>query len=232
MKITVVFDGTASHSGCRTGWGFSCFLHEAHLLFDTGEDPQKLAHNLDVLGISPQQIKRIFLSHGHFDHTRGIGAFKENLPEIIVQPDLLGPVLHQQLLKKGFCLISPPNPTSEIFPGIRTLVNGEEGLVEQALMIEGQRGWTLLFGCAHGGVDHWALQARSLISGPIDLIMGGFHLYGAHSQQIQSIINQFRLLGVQRLAPCHCTGPEAQQALHQAFGEKCLSLRVGDQVEL
>jgi 7,8-dihydropterin-6-yl-methyl-4-(beta-D-ribofuranosyl)aminobenzene 5'-phosphate synthase len=99
-------------------------------------------------------------------------------------------------------------------------------------MGKAKRGWTLLFGCAHGGVDHWIQKGRSLIDGPIDLVMGGFHLFGAQPRQVRGIIDHFQRLGVQRVAPCHCTGPEAQQAFHKAFGKNCLQLRVGDEVEI
>ncbi len=232
MKITVVFDGTTSNSGCLVGWGFSCFLHEPEILFDTGEDPDKLQNNLETLNISPQRIKKIFLSHGHFDHTRGITALKEIFPEVLVLPGLLDPVQSRQLVNLGGYLSVDLKQKGEIFPGIRRVVNEEGGIIEQALLIKGQQGWSMLFGCAHGGVDHWLQKARSLINGPIDLVMGGFHLYSANPLKIKSTIEQFQKLGVQRVAPCHCTGPEAQGYFQKAFGKNCLQLKVADEVEI
>ncbi len=232
MKLTVVFDGTTSNSGCLVGWGFSCFLHEPEILFDTGEDPDKLRNNLKTLNISRQSIKKIFLSHGHFDHTRGIMALEETSPEVMMLPGLLDPILSRQLQDHGFHLSSNHKQTGEILPGIHRLVNGEGGFLEQALMIKGQQGWSLLFGCTHGGVDHWVQRAASLIEGPIDLVMGGFHLFGAQPHKIKNIIDQFRRLGVKRVAPCHCTGPEAQEYFKQAFRENFLPLKVGDAVEI
>jgi 7,8-dihydropterin-6-yl-methyl-4-(beta-D-ribofuranosyl)aminobenzene 5'-phosphate synthase len=232
MKITVVFDGTTSNSRCRVGWGFSCFLHEAKLLFDTGEDPDKLKNNLGVLKIFSRGIDKIILSHGHFDHTRGIMALKETSPEVLVLPGLLEPAQSRQLLDHGFKLSLNRETKGEISPGIQRLVNGEDGFIEQALLIKGRRGWSMLFGCAHGGVDHWLQKARSLINGPIDLVMGGFHLYRANPLKIKSTIEQFQKLGVQRVAPCHCTGPEAQGYFQKAFGKNCLQLKVADEVEI
>ncbi len=232
MKLTVVFDGTTSNSRCLVGWGFSCFLHEANLLFDTGEDPNKLGNNLNVLNIFPQDIKNIFLSHGHFDHVKGIMALKEFPSEVLVLPGLLEPAFSRQLQDHGFHISSNHKQTSEIFPGIHRLVNGEGGFLEQALMIKGQQGWSILFGCAHGGVDHWVQKAASIIEGPIDLVMGGFHLFGAQPLKIKNIIDQFQRLGVKRVAPCHCTGPEAQGYFKKAFRENFLPLKVGDEVEI
>ena len=44
----------------------------------------------------------------------------------------------------------------------------------------------------------------------------GFHLYRANPLKIKSTIEQFQKLGVQRVAPCHCTGPEAQGYFQRA----------------
>ncbi len=232
MKITVVFDGTTSKSGCLTGWGFSCFLHEPEILFDTGEDPDKLRNNLKVLNISRRSIKKIILSHGHFDHTRGITTLQGTSPEVLILPGLLDSVQSRRLVDLGFQLSFNHNQKGEISSGIQRLANGTGDFVEQALLIKGQRGWSMLFGCAHGGVDHWLERAKSQIAGPIDMVMGGFHLFGAQPAKVQSIIDQFRRLGVQRVAPCHCTGPEAQRVFEKAFGKNCLQLKVGDEVEI
>jgi 7,8-dihydropterin-6-yl-methyl-4-(beta-D-ribofuranosyl)aminobenzene 5'-phosphate synthase len=232
MKITVVFDGTTSNAGCLVGWGFSCFLHEPEMLFDTGEDPDKLQNNLKTLNISTRSIKKIILSHGHFDHTRGITAFQGTLPEVLVLPGLLDPVQSRRLLDLGFQLSFNHDPGGDLSPGIQRLINGDGDFIEQALLIKGQRGWSMLFGCAHGGLDHWLERAKSQIAGPIDLVMGGFHLLGAPPGKIQSIVDQCLRLGVQRVVPCHCTGLEAQGYFQKAFGKNCLHLAVGDEIEI
>jgi 7,8-dihydropterin-6-yl-methyl-4-(beta-D-ribofuranosyl)aminobenzene 5'-phosphate synthase len=187
MKLTVVFDGKSSNTMCLVGWGFSCFLHEPEILFDTGEDPDKLGNNLKTLNIFPQTIKKIFLSHRHFDPTRGIMALEETSPEVLVLPGLLDPVFSRQLQDRGFRLSSNHPKAGEIFPGIHRVVDGEGGFLEQALIIKWRQDWSILFGCAHGGVDHWVQKAASLFEGPIDLVMGGFHLFGAQPQKILSI---------------------------------------------
>ena len=232
MKITLVFDGMTSNAQCSGGWGFSCFLHEPGILFDTGEDADKLRNNLKTLNISHQNIKTIFLSHGHFDHTRGIMALEEISPEVMVLPGLLDPVFSQRLQDHGFCLSSNHKQTKEIFPGIYRMVNEEGGFIEQALLIKGMQGWSMICGCAHDGVDLWLQKARSLIQGPIDLVMGGFHLFNAKSLKVKNAIDLFCRFEVQRVAPCHCSGPEAQWRFQKAFGKNCLQLKVGDEVEI
>jgi 7,8-dihydropterin-6-yl-methyl-4-(beta-D-ribofuranosyl)aminobenzene 5'-phosphate synthase len=60
------------------------------LLFDTGATVGGLVHNLRAMGVNPQEIEAIVLSHGHFDHTTGLnGLVKElqPLPPLLVHPD-------------------------------------------------------------------------------------------------------------------------------------------------
>ena len=45
--------------------------------------------------------------------------------------------------------------------------------------------------------------------------------------QIEAIIADLRDLGVQRAAPCHCTGDQARQAFADAFGADCTLAGVG-----
>jgi 7,8-dihydropterin-6-yl-methyl-4-(beta-D-ribofuranosyl)aminobenzene 5'-phosphate synthase len=73
---------------------------------------------------------------------------------------------------------------------------------------------------------------RSRFEGPIDLVMGGYHLLNARPSRIEAVIEAFMDTGVQRVAPCHCTGPRASGMFRVAFGDRYLNLRVGDQIEV
>src|ERR1700682_4438710 len=44
------------------------------LLFDAGLSRDGLMHNLDVLEVKPNEMHAIALSHGHIDHTTGLGG--------------------------------------------------------------------------------------------------------------------------------------------------------------
>ncbi len=60
------------------------------LLLDTGATVGGVAHNLRALGVNPQDIEAIVLSHGHFDHTTGLNGLAKELqplPPILVHPD-------------------------------------------------------------------------------------------------------------------------------------------------
>lgn len=61
------------------------------LLFDTGATVDGLVHNLRVLGVDGGDIETVVLSHGHFDHTIGLGKLAEWLqppPPLVAHPDV------------------------------------------------------------------------------------------------------------------------------------------------
>ncbi|PIV18011.1 MAG: hypothetical protein COS41_05855 [Elusimicrobia bacterium CG03_land_8_20_14_0_80_50_18] len=70
MKIPLVYDNRLNAPGFEKGWGFSCLVEAGsrRILFDTGDDGQKLIGNLDKLSVPPNSIDTIILSHDHWDH--------------------------------------------------------------------------------------------------------------------------------------------------------------------
>ncbi|MCF2141145.1 MAG: MBL fold metallo-hydrolase [Candidatus Lokiarchaeota archaeon] len=51
-----------------------------HILFDVGASSKKLLHNMQELRISPESIKTLILSHGHYDHTDALPGYLKSLP--------------------------------------------------------------------------------------------------------------------------------------------------------
>jgi len=56
------------------GQSFLISTKDQKILFDTGATGKYLLGNMKKLGIDPNEIDIIILSHGHFDHTGGIPA--------------------------------------------------------------------------------------------------------------------------------------------------------------
>jgi 7,8-dihydropterin-6-yl-methyl-4-(beta-D-ribofuranosyl)aminobenzene 5'-phosphate synthase len=100
-------------------------------------------------------------------------------------------------------------------------------IVEQALVVETGAGWVVLTGCAHPGILEMVHRAKEVTAGEVALAMGGFHLEGASRDQIEGIIAEFRRLGVQQVAPCHCTGDRARLMFEDAYGTDCTLAGVG-----
>jgi 7,8-dihydropterin-6-yl-methyl-4-(beta-D-ribofuranosyl)aminobenzene 5'-phosphate synthase len=68
--------------------------------------------------------------------------------------------------------------------------------------------------------------------GEIHLVIGGFHLGGKSRAELQDIAASLRRLGVQKLAPCHCTGDEAMRLLAEEWGSDLIANGVGRVIEI
>ena len=82
MKITVVVENTVSTKTDKPllgQHGLSMLLEHGgkRLLFDTAQSGI-LTENLALLGIHPDSIDAVLLSHGHYDHTGGLKAFLQH----------------------------------------------------------------------------------------------------------------------------------------------------------
>ncbi|MBN2157420.1 MAG: MBL fold metallo-hydrolase [Candidatus Lokiarchaeota archaeon] len=56
----------------RHGQSFFIKVGNDRILMDTGADGPTLLHNMTLLGIDPNNITHLVLSHGHYDHTWGL----------------------------------------------------------------------------------------------------------------------------------------------------------------
>jgi 7,8-dihydropterin-6-yl-methyl-4-(beta-D-ribofuranosyl)aminobenzene 5'-phosphate synthase len=58
-------------------------------------------------------------------------------------------------------------------------------------------------------------------------VIGGFHLGDKSDRQLKGIINAFHDLGVQKVAPCHCTGEETIARFKTEYREDFIQAGVG-----
>lgn len=60
------------------------------ILFDTGYSSVGVIHNMEYLGVRPEGIRTIVLSHGHMDHTGSLYPLVDRIPKpitLVVHPD-------------------------------------------------------------------------------------------------------------------------------------------------
>ena len=175
MRIVILYDNNAQ-PGFESGWGFSCLVdHTQQILFDTGDDGQKLINNFEKANIDPKRVNKVVLSHNHWDHVDGLKGFQKFNPE--------AEVIHPNSFSA---------PT-EISPGI--LSTGALGVFpkEQSLVVKTKEGNIVVTGCAHPGLERILQKAKKL--GPVYGVLGGFHGFSKFTE----------LEGIQLIAPCHCT---------------------------
>ena len=93
--ICVVNDTALPDSGLQSEHGLSMWIEtpEGVALWDSGGSSEVLQHNLQTLGLDPDRIRALALSHGHNDHTGGLGFLLETNPDLPVyaHPDILRP---------------------------------------------------------------------------------------------------------------------------------------------
>jgi 7,8-dihydropterin-6-yl-methyl-4-(beta-D-ribofuranosyl)aminobenzene 5'-phosphate synthase len=114
----------------------------------------------------------------------------------------------------------------------RIRTTGELGtpIIEQSLIIETRAGLIVLTGCAHPGIVNIVRQVRQW--GPVDLVIGGFHLLDASPADVASVMQDLQTLGVRRVAPTHCTGEPAIAQFRAAFADNFIEAGAGTVIVL
>ena len=197
------------------------------LLFDSGGDSRILLSNMRLMGIDPQSIDSVVLSHIHSDHTGGL----EGLLQSGVQPRVFVLPSFSRQVKQTIAALTDVievSPRQEV--GFSMFSTGEIAIgsvPEQALVIETYGGLVVVTGCAHPGITQIVAKAKDLFDRPVNLIIGGFHLQLAGEGEIRSLLADLRRLGVRRVAPTHCTGEKAVALFAAEYGDDFIESGVG-----
>jgi 7,8-dihydropterin-6-yl-methyl-4-(beta-D-ribofuranosyl)aminobenzene 5'-phosphate synthase len=234
VTVTILYDNYASRKDLQTAWGFACFIEglEKNILFDTGGDPDILLSNMEKLGVSPEKIQVIFLSHIHGDHTGGLAALLEKNPSVTVfLPASFPEKMKGAIREKGAKVVEVKEPTNVCQGAFST---GEMGtaIKEQGLCVRVKGGIAVITGCAHPGVVEIVTKASEFGKAVPQLVMGGFHMTGYSEKKIGQVIADLRKLGVVRVGPCHCSGDRTRKMFSEAFGDRFIRAVVGAVVEL
>jgi 7,8-dihydropterin-6-yl-methyl-4-(beta-D-ribofuranosyl)aminobenzene 5'-phosphate synthase len=228
IVLTVLFDNYEAHSGMAAGWGFAALLEtpEHTILFDTGADGDILLANMRLMEKDPMAIEAVVISHAHGDHTVGLQA----LHDLGVRPRVYLLSAFPSSLRNeigAYTEVIRTTPGMEIVPGIRSTGQVGTAIPEQALILETTGGMVVLTGCAHPGAVEMATQASRLAPGPIDAVLGGFHLEGVPDERVRAIVEAFQGLEVRRAGPTHCSGARAMEIFREAYGDRFVPLGVG-----
>jgi 7,8-dihydropterin-6-yl-methyl-4-(beta-D-ribofuranosyl)aminobenzene 5'-phosphate synthase len=234
IKITVIYDNNPYKEGIETAWGFSCLIRirDKTILFDTGGDGRRLLTNMERLRISPSDISLIVLSHIHGDHVGGLGALLERNRNVMVYIPASFPEGFKEEVQGYGAKIVEVRKTIRICEGVYS--TGELGtwIKEQALVIGTGRGTIVVTGCSHPGVVNMVKKAKEIIPGDVLFVIGGYHLGGKNSGEIEHILSEFRNLGVRNAGPCHCTGTAATEMFKRAYGKNFIRVGAGRVITL
>jgi 7,8-dihydropterin-6-yl-methyl-4-(beta-D-ribofuranosyl)aminobenzene 5'-phosphate synthase len=247
MKITILCNDIAK-SGFASEHGLSLLIDE-ETIFDTGMTDVAVK-NADKLGLSLAGVKRIFISHGHYDHIGGLPYIldKTGRVDLYLQRKALIPKYSgdrftgfsynwDEIEKKvnvhlldgdanvdGFSIINDV-PTVEENIDANFKANGVHDLFEDEMNLF--KDGILITGCAHRGIEN--IFQKALEKYRVNTIIGGFHLINVDIRRIKSISKLFEDHNV-NVVPLHCTGETATKVFKDSLGQRCILKMAGDKI--
>jgi 7,8-dihydropterin-6-yl-methyl-4-(beta-D-ribofuranosyl)aminobenzene 5'-phosphate synthase len=126
---------------------------------------------------------------------------------------------------------------TEVAPGVAIVSTvsrtpGTLELRELSLVLRSPEGLVVLVGCSHPGIET-ILEATRAYGGHIHEIFGGLHLVSTPDAEVERIAGTLHDgWRVDRIAPGHCTGEPAFDALKRTFGARYVYAGLGTVVEL
>jgi len=234
LSIVITYDNNPYDERLQTAWGFSCLIRlpEKSILFDTGGDSSILLNNMRKLHIDPKEVDIVMLSHIHGDHVGGLPGFLKQNSDVTVYLPQSFPQKFKHEVKSYGARVAEVHEASELFPGVYTTGELDGGIKEQSLVVRTDHGLVVVTGCAHPGVVEIVQKAKQIANDRVYLVLGGFHLTRAPTSQIESIIADFEHLGVEKVAPCHCSGDRTRRLFQQHYGENYIESGVGKRITL
>ena len=189
------------------------------VLVDTGASPMVFGHNLSLLGFKPSDIDAVLISHGHYDHMGGLVSLIDALPranlnlssssvEIVPGVKTSGQIVRESKFEVQDRFLKEEESGCQI---------NDEVFEEQALFIQTKKGLVIVSGCGHPGIVNVVTQAKKSFDKRIYMVIGGFHLSSANKDRILKTMDGLKALGVDRIAPTHCTGFEALKMMSDRF---------------
>ena len=236
MQVKVLFDKQAINNNFQAGWGMS-FLIGDSILFDTGENGQRLVHNFKEIGADTDLLQAIAISHDHWDHTGGLWEVLKRKSLLVYGCPDFSDEFKRRVKDSGSEFIGVDKLTAI---GENIYLSGQirgtyvgRGIAEQAVIIKSVKGISVLTGCSHPGIVRMLEQIKSEFpKEEFYLVAGGFHLLEQDQRLIRIMVEQFQALAVKKAGPTHCTGTEAEDIFKAKYKNNFIPIRVGQVLEL
>jgi 7,8-dihydropterin-6-yl-methyl-4-(beta-D-ribofuranosyl)aminobenzene 5'-phosphate synthase len=83
-QVTILYDAFGKDATMKKDWGFSALVEVAgkRILFDTGNDRDIFAANVNAKGVDLTNLDFVVLSHRHSDHMAGLGHVLSVNPKV------------------------------------------------------------------------------------------------------------------------------------------------------
>lgn len=234
--IKMIYNNTGKCSGLENAWGLSIWIENEDdvTLFDTGGDGKILLKNLNHLDLDIQKIGRIIISHDHWDHK---GGLEDVMAKLNKEIDVFVPSSVEQEYKNDYPsaniigIDEPTKITENIWSTgpLNTIRNGSN-LDEQSVIILNHDSMVILNGCSHPGIVNIVKRAKKIFPDKkITFVAGGFHLRSKPGKEVREISEELKALGVEKIAPSHCTGGKAIEIFRKEWGDRFVDMNIGDE---
>lgn len=236
MKIKLIADGWKEEERKIERWGIS-FLLEEDILFDTFGDEKIFFSNIEKFKIDISKVKKIIISHDHWDHIAGLWRIIDRNKNVDVY---ICKNSREEFKKKiysygvGVIEIEKVQKIEENIytTGQMRCFSDKEELFEQSIVIKGKEGITILTGCSHPGINIVADYVKEKFGKKIFMVAGGFHLRHKNKEEIEKIASYLRSSGVEMVIPLHCTGERGKEIFKEIFKTQFISLKEGDELNV
>ncbi len=207
--MQIVFNNEPLENSAQSLWGFSGYLKEYKLLFDTGSNGRILLKNMQKLGVDVLEIEYIFISHSHWDHIGGIDSIIELNPNVtLFVPSSLSKHLIKDLKTLVKEVVVVGKKPQHLFDSLYSTGILGTDMPEQSLIVDGEKPF-IISGCGHFGVKNIVEVAQEIIKKQIYKVEGGFHLLYSDEAKIKQTKEKLLEFGVKEFAPTHCSGQKA-----------------------
>ncbi|MEW6104280.1 MAG: MBL fold metallo-hydrolase [bacterium] len=233
MEIKIIAEASTRLQRLFVGWGVS-FLMDNDLLFDTFSNGRILKRNLKRLNINTNGLKYVIVSHEHGDHYGGLWNILQENPDMKVFICQSFSKEFKEKLNKFNATIVECQDITRIKENIFTtgeIIGEYDGkpLVEQSLIIRNEK-VSIITGCSHPGIIEIIKRVKEHFAEPLHLVLGGFHLHDKPSSEVIWIVNEFKNFGIEKVAPCHCTGDKAVKMFQQQFKDDFIEISAGSKI--
>lgn len=107
------------------------------------------------------------------------------------------------------------------------------GLPELSLSLSSSQGEILIVGCSHSLVDVITRTSKQHLERNVAMVMGGYHLLPYDTGEIEGIARRMRdELGVDQVAPAHCTGHLGFKVFRDLYGDDYLAAGLGARIPI
>lgn len=234
LRITVVYNNVPYTPELTTAWGFAAVVKTGRetVLFDTGGDGPTLLANMRHLGIDPKSIGAVVLSHIHGDHTGGLADLLAHRPNVTVYMPHSFPAVFRRAVERRGAHVENVGNARHLFANLYSTGEMGQGTDEQALIVDASAGLVTMTGCSHPGIVDVVNAARTFRDKDIHLLIGGFHLDEYSDRGLRATLHALRDLGVQKVAPSHCTGDRAIAQFLKQWGSDFVEGGCGAVIEI